>query len=63
MPAADSCTAFAAPANGAASGTTGTTGTVRTFTCSAGFYLSGAASTTCVVGPVWSSPVPLCLRK
>lgn len=58
---ADACGALTAPTNGNVAGTSGTTGTVQTYTCNAGYYLVGAAATTCLgAGGGWSAPAPSC---
>ena len=59
--AAQACApALAAPAHGSVSKTTGTTGDTRTYTCSAGYTLTGSATTTCQADHAWSNPAPIC---
>ena len=63
MSLANSCPALSAPANGAVSPISGTTGTVAAYSCNAGYYMEGSASTTCQADGVWSSSAPLCYGK
>ncbi|MDB5218181.1 MAG: hypothetical protein JWO86_6108 [Myxococcaceae bacterium] len=58
---ADACTpALSAPAHGSVTSTTGVTGDTRTFSCSAGYTLTGSATTTCQASHAWSNPSPTC---
>jgi hypothetical protein len=59
--AAQPCSpALTAPTHGSVSKTTGTTGATRTYTCSAGYTLTGSATTTCQANHAWSNPAPIC---
>ncbi len=50
-----------APPNGGVSSTTpGVTGEQRTYSCLAGYALTGAATTTCEASGAWSSAAPSC---
>lgn len=52
--------ALSAPAQGSVSATSGTTGDTRTYACSAGYTLTGSATTTCQANHAWSNPAPTC---
>ncbi|XP_078687161.1 uncharacterized protein LOC144919463 isoform X16 [Branchiostoma floridae x Branchiostoma belcheri] len=54
------CSSLTAPANGALSTTATSYLTVVTFTCNAGYVLTGATSTTCQANGAWSNPVHTC---
>ncbi len=61
---ADSCTPnLSAPTNGNVSGAVGVTGDVRTYSCSPGYALNGASSTTCLATHAWSNPAPTCVPQ
>src|SRR5262249_28751942 len=58
---ANACTPnLTAPTNGTVSATTGTTGATVTYTCNAGYTLTGSASTTCQASGSWNNPAPTC---
>lgn len=59
--AAKACPTLAQPANGAVTATSGTTGTVVTYSCSAGFALSGSSTRTCGTDSAWSGTEPTCV--
>src|SRR5206468_2486412 len=52
-----------APTNGSVSPSSGSTGTVATYTCNAGYSLSGAATRTCQSGGTWSGAAPTCVAN
>ncbi|KNC54883.1 uncharacterized protein AMSG_12362 [Thecamonas trahens ATCC 50062] len=54
------CPALNAPTNGAVSITSGSVGDVASYSCNAGYFLSGETSRTCQVNQVWSSMAPTC---
>ncbi|HEX4462607.1 MAG TPA: FG-GAP-like repeat-containing protein, partial [Polyangia bacterium] len=60
---AQACVPLAAPANGSVSATSGATGDARTYTCDAGYQLTGASSVVCRPDHAWSSAPPICAGK
>ena len=58
---ANSCAVtLTSPLNGAVSPTTGFTSSVSSYTCNAGYTLSGSATTTCQASGSWSTAAPTC---
>jgi hypothetical protein len=57
---AQACVSLAAPANGSVSATSGVTGDARTYSCAAGYTLTGASSTVCQPDHTWSNAPPIC---
>jgi hypothetical protein len=56
-----SCGALTAPSNGAVNMTAATYGSIATFSCGAGYTLSGAATITCQTDGTWSAIAPACV--
>jgi len=54
------CPTLVAPGNGSVTPTMGTTGTVATYSCNAGYALTGNATQTCQPAGTWSGTVPTC---
>lgn len=59
---ANACPALLPLANGAVSSTGGVTGSITSFSCNAGYQLSGSATATCLASGFWSNPPPVCVR-
>jgi hypothetical protein len=57
------CGTVKAPTNGAVAATTTTYGSTATFSCGAGYLLSGAAAITCQPDGAWSAAAPTCGLK
>jgi hypothetical protein len=51
-----------APTNGTVTPTMGTTGTVATYSCNAGYSLTGNATQTCQADGTWSGTAPTCTQ-
>lgn len=58
--APSACPTLVAPANGGVTPTMGTTGTVATYSCNAGYALTGTAIQTCQSAGTWSGTAPTC---
>jgi hypothetical protein len=56
----NACPTLVAPANGGVTPMTGTTGTVATYSCNAGYALTGNATQTCQPAGTWSGTAPTC---
>ena len=61
--AAVDCPTLANPMDGAVSMTEGVTGDTVTYTCDAGFQLSGDTMRTCGSDGTWTGSAPMCDRK
>jgi CUB/sushi domain-containing protein len=60
---AGTCAVPTAPANGSVSAPTLTVGSTATFSCNAGFNLTGSSSETCQSNGTWSGSTPTCVPR